>query len=177
MGNTCFMNSVLQSMVSLPSLYIYLRDRCYVYYSPLVPPNEEGEKPALKVTEAMLDLAVALNDPRRTKRSLRPTHIVAAIAASKPGNRRLMCYDQQRTNQINPPIQDAHELFQLVSSILTDEEHPSPPIVSSLFDLSGLRAECTEERLGLLGGVEGRKRKEEGNVVWRGGVLLRVGKR
>ncbi|KAI8849528.1 hypothetical protein BC829DRAFT_432521 [Chytridium lagenaria] len=162
LGNTCFMNSVIQAMVSLPSLFGYLRDRCFLYYSPIVPEPLDG-KQGLKVTEAMLDLAVALNDTRRTKRAVKPHNLVAALAAAKPGNRRLMCYEQQ----------DAHELLQLVSSTLTDEQEPSPPTVTSLLDLGVLKEECLEESLGLIGKGKRRRSREE-FVVRSGGISVKL---
>ncbi|KAJ3194587.1 Nucleoporin nup84 [Irineochytrium annulatum] len=140
MGNTCFMNSVIQSMVALPSLFAYLRDRCYVYNSPLVPrPKDGSEKPPLLVTEAMLDLTFALNDLQRARKVLRPSNLMSALAAAKPGNRRMMCYEQQFSK-------DAHELLQLLSSTLTDEEAPGPPSVHSLLDVRVLEAECGRKK-------------------------------
>ncbi|KAJ3312293.1 hypothetical protein HDU76_002905 [Blyttiomyces sp. JEL0837] len=104
----------------------------------VVPDPPDGkEKPPLLVTEAMLDLSAALNDLHPTRRILRPSNLMSALAASNNSNRRLMCYDQQ----------DAHELLQLVSSSITDEEIPRSPIVSSLFQLSTLRSESVTGNL------------------------------
>ncbi|KAI9354791.1 hypothetical protein DFJ73DRAFT_623902 [Zopfochytrium polystomum] len=133
LGNTCFMNSVIQAVCSLPPLFEFLRDRCYQYYSADVPdPADGSEKKPLLVTEALLDLVVALNSMDRTRRVLKPSEFIAALAATSKGNRRLMCYEQQ----------DAHELLQILSSSLTDEEAPGPPLVLSLFDLDSLKAEA-----------------------------------
>ncbi|KAJ3099574.1 hypothetical protein HDU96_010674 [Phlyctochytrium bullatum] len=169
LGNTCFMNSVLQAMVALPALHAYVRDRCYFYYSPLVPvplSDDTSEKPPLRVTEAMLDLCVALNDTRRTRRTLKPHGLIAALAAAKPGNRRLMCYEQQ----------DAHELLQLITSTLTEEEVPGVPAAWSVLDLRVVRAEAPDGRVALMGKRRGEGeggRREGVTVVRAGGVGVR----
>ncbi|KAJ3408497.1 hypothetical protein HDV05_004956 [Chytridiales sp. JEL 0842] len=94
-------------------------------------PADGSDKIPLLVTEAMLDLAVALNDTQSFRRVLRPSHLMSALAASNNNNRRLMCYDQQ----------DAHELLQLVSSSLTNEESPAIPHIPTLFDIHSLNSE------------------------------------
>jgi hypothetical protein len=37
----------------------------------------------------------ALNDTRTSRRVLKPSNLMSALAASNNNNRRLMCYDQQ----------------------------------------------------------------------------------
>ncbi|KAJ3072270.1 Ubiquitin carboxyl-terminal hydrolase 30 [Podochytrium sp. JEL0797] len=130
LGNTCFMNSVVQALASLPSTVTYLKDRCTVYYSPNVPmPADGSEKKPLYVTEAMLDLALALNEMGTSRRTLKPGNLMQALEAVKKSNRKLLCYEQQ----------DAHELLALVSGHLTDEELPRPPTTVSLFDLASIQ--------------------------------------
>ncbi|KAJ1566627.1 hypothetical protein HK405_009044 [Cladochytrium tenue] len=132
LGNTCFMNSVLQAVCTLPPVLEFLRDRCLQYYSGAVPlPTDGGGKRPLLVTEALLDLFVALNTMDKTRRILRPSDFIAALSAADKNNRRLMCYDQQ----------DAHELLQLLSSSLTDEERPFPSPALSLLAVATLRQE------------------------------------
>ncbi|KAJ3235158.1 Ubiquitin carboxyl-terminal hydrolase 30 [Chytriomyces hyalinus] len=128
LGNTCFMNSVIQALVSLPSLVNYLRDRTLSYYE-----NDDEydleEKRPLYVTEAMLDLAVSLNEMKKHRSVIRPSNLMQALEAVKKSNRKLLCYEQQ----------DAHELLQLVSGNLTDEERPfASDQVLSLFDMRAI---------------------------------------
>ncbi|KAJ3085280.1 Ubiquitin carboxyl-terminal hydrolase 30 [Physocladia obscura] len=126
LGNTCFMNSVLQALASLPSLVTYLHDRTLIYYSTAVPISPlSNYKSPLHVTEAMLDLAVALNHLRSSRSSIRPNEFINALNAVKKSNRRLLSFDQQ----------DAHELLALVSGFLSDEEFPRPPLMASLSDI------------------------------------------
>ncbi|KAI8808711.1 hypothetical protein BJ742DRAFT_853240 [Cladochytrium replicatum] len=138
MGNTCFMNSVVQALASLPSLFMYLRDRSLIYYSVLVPnPNDCEGKIPLVVTEALLDLIVALNKSNSSRRSvLRPSALLNAVSVANGRDaRRLLCYEQQ----------DAQEFMQLVSQNLTKEEEPSPPIVTSLFDFDLVKQSIQNE--------------------------------
>ncbi|KAI8805478.1 hypothetical protein BJ742DRAFT_820593 [Cladochytrium replicatum] len=138
MGNTCFMNSVVQALASLPSLFMYLRDRSLIYYSVLVPnPNDSEDKAPLVVTEALLDLIVALNKSNPSRRSvLRPSALLNAVSVANGRDaRRLLCYEQQ----------DAQEFMQLVSQNLTKEEEPSAPIVTSLFDLDLVKQSIQDE--------------------------------
>ncbi|KAJ3054762.1 hypothetical protein HK097_000933, partial [Rhizophlyctis rosea] len=135
LGNTCFMNSVIQALASLPSLYIYLHQRCTVYYSPEVPePDEEGKKP-LPMTEALLDLISELNKRTASRRYLKPNSFMSALAASSKSSRRMLCYDQQ----------DAHELMQLVTSAVTTEEDPRPPLIHSLLDIKTIQEQRAEK--------------------------------
>ncbi|KAI9337491.1 hypothetical protein BDR26DRAFT_935575 [Obelidium mucronatum] len=125
LGNTCFMNSVVQALVSLPSTVEYLRDRVVIYYSPLVPlPADGSPKKPLHVTEAMLDLAIV-------GEHLKPGVLMTALETVKKSNRKLLCYEQQ----------DAHELLALVSGHLSDEEVPRPSMTPSLFDVASLSSD------------------------------------
>ncbi|CAO3613953.1 unnamed protein product [Mucor hiemalis] len=93
-GNSCFLNSVLQSLSSLPKLHTYLND------IDKLPSNLE-----LPVTRSLLKtiklISTSLNEP------LRPNEIVSAMSS----NRRV----------INREQQDAQELFQLISGELDNE--------------------------------------------------------
>lgn len=93
-GNSCFLNSVLQSLSSLPKLHAYLND------IDKLPNNLE-----LPVTRSLLKtirlISTSLDEP------LRPTEIVSAMSS----NRRV----------INREQQDAQELFQLISGELDNE--------------------------------------------------------
>ncbi|KAJ3184998.1 hypothetical protein HDU87_002564 [Geranomyces variabilis] len=107
LGNTCFMNAVIQAVASLPSMCAYLQDRCLREATEF--PGDENE---LHVTRAMCDLTTALNHLSTKRSSIAPRNLMDALSASNQSNRRLLCYNQQ----------DAHELLQLVSSTLSNEE-------------------------------------------------------
>ncbi|KAI8593054.1 hypothetical protein BDZ88DRAFT_493529 [Geranomyces variabilis] len=114
LGNTCFMNAVIQAVASLPSMCAYLQDRCLREATEF--PGDEDE---LHVTRAMCDLTVALNQLSTKRSSIAPRNLMDALSASNQSNRRLLCYNQQ----------DAHELLQLVSSTISSEEmDPIAPI-------------------------------------------------
>ena len=101
-GNTCFLNSVLQALASLPSFLDHLHtalDRC-------------GDKP---VTHALHSLCCALNGSVAAKASvLRPTALIDALTQTSK-NRMLLGYQQQ----------DAHELFQWLSCVISSETEES----------------------------------------------------
>ncbi|KAI9029263.1 hypothetical protein DFJ74DRAFT_479049 [Hyaloraphidium curvatum] len=122
MGNTCFVNSTLQALASLPSLVSYLearvaRHRLFQLAS-LRHRGRTAHSPAeIPVTESLLEILLELNSPRRTShRVLRPSAILSALSrASSPAaavtSRRWLGFEQQ----------DAHELYQLLSSHLQAE--------------------------------------------------------
>ncbi|CAO3612490.1 unnamed protein product [Cunninghamella echinulata] len=101
-GNTCYLNSVLQALSSLPRLQLYL-DQINQQYVPH----------HLPVTRSLLKTLRLLSKPidehqQNNLLSFRPIEIVSAI----------------NTNHkvINREQQDAHELFQLLSGALDMEE-------------------------------------------------------
>ncbi|KAJ3045070.1 hypothetical protein HDV00_011795 [Rhizophlyctis rosea] len=133
LGNTCFMNSVLQALAALPTLSQYLHQRCVMYYSDeVLEPLDDEEKTPLPVTEALFELTRDLNDVSASRRIIRPHAFMSALAASSKSSRRMMCYDQQ----------DAHELMQLVSTSLTNEEEPRPALLLPLFSSKALEENC-----------------------------------
>ncbi|KAI9485654.1 MAG: hypothetical protein EXX96DRAFT_473288 [Benjaminiella poitrasii] len=93
-GNSCFLNSVLQSLSSLPKLQAYL-DQVSIDLS----------SHPLPVTRALLKTLRLLSTPTETV--FQPMDIVSALA----NNRRV----------INREQQDAQELYQLIASELENE--------------------------------------------------------
>ncbi|CAO3607853.1 unnamed protein product [Mucor hiemalis] len=95
-GNSCFLNSVLQAMSSLPHLHVYLEHVSSI--STNVP---------LPVTRSLLKTIRTLTKPLYRRSSFRPVDIVTALSS----NRRIISREQQ----------DAQEFFQLVSSAMDTE--------------------------------------------------------
>ncbi|KAI8076978.1 hypothetical protein BDF21DRAFT_364337 [Thamnidium elegans] len=95
-GNSCFLNSVLQAMSSLPHLHCYLEHVS----------NMAAGVP-LPVTRTLLKTVRSLTKPLDRRTSFRPVDIVTALSS----NRRIISREQQ----------DAQEFFQLVSSAMDTE--------------------------------------------------------
>lgn len=107
-GNTCFFNSVLQSLASLPELTLHL--------SQLQRKAEELDFPT-PVLDAVLDLLNVLNSSSaKRQRAIRPDTLTAALASrgreSRGALRSLVTAQQQ---------QDAHELLILLLDALSHE--------------------------------------------------------
>ncbi|KAF7728375.1 hypothetical protein EC973_006183 [Apophysomyces ossiformis] len=96
-GNSCFLNSVLQALSSLPRLHHFL-DRI-----------DRSARHQLPVTRSLLKTLKLLSRPIGQRTSFRPIDLVSSIAS----NPRVTNQEQQ----------DAQELFQLISSELDTENH------------------------------------------------------
>ncbi|PWN31025.1 cysteine proteinase [Jaminaea rosea] len=108
-GNTCFFNSVLQSLASLPSFGDHLRAlHCKA---------EQADVPT-PVLDALLDLIILLNTPSfKRRRAVRPYELTQALSKRNPQGgrgalRSLVTAHQQ---------QDAHELLVLLLDALSQE--------------------------------------------------------
>ncbi|OXB39993.1 ubiquitin carboxyl-terminal hydrolase 1 [Cryptococcus neoformans] len=102
-GTLCYMNSVLQSVASIPSLIIHLEK--------VIDLAVEVDMPT-HVTDALLDVIRDLNTPnKRPPPALRPHNLLTALYPL-PAIRRLLGTHEQ---------QDAHELFLVLAEAVSDE--------------------------------------------------------
>ncbi|KAL0075222.1 hypothetical protein J3Q64DRAFT_1763337 [Phycomyces blakesleeanus] len=127
-GNSCFVNAVLQALATLTCLRSYLAERVDD------PAEEPGDAPVTRNEAILRSVAYALyttvemlNRPLARPRSALPTDIIEALERKTKGT-------------INRDQQDAHELFQIITSALTaEEEDQYNPRATSLFDPTALR--------------------------------------
>ncbi|KAL9932166.1 hypothetical protein V8E36_008938 [Tilletia maclaganii] len=102
-GNTCFFNSVIQSLASCPTLLQHLDQ---------VTEFAEAWDVPTPVTDALREVVTRLNSPTaRRAPAILPSALTSALSASN-GTRSLTAAHQQ---------QDAHELFALLSDALESE--------------------------------------------------------
>ncbi|CAM0135834.1 ubiquitin-specific protease ubp1 [Umbelopsis sp. WA50703] len=134
-GNSCFLNSVLQALATLPSLRSYLAERVDDPgdEAVVVVPPQNRDYILASVAYALYQTIEALNKPLSKSKSLLPTDIVRAL--------------ERTTNcTISRQQQDAHELFQIISSTLTSEEEKQyRETPTSLFDASAVRNMALEK--------------------------------
>jgi len=79
-GNSCFLNSTLQALASLPSLYSYLAERVDPEEDdPDIPRTQKDKSKNLSVTEALFNTVEALNEPLLKPKSMNPREIVEAL--------------------------------------------------------------------------------------------------
>ncbi|KAI8374368.1 uncharacterized protein BYT42DRAFT_576118 [Radiomyces spectabilis] len=136
-GNSCFINSVLQAFATLTSLRSYLAERVDEQGDDsgfaAVPPDEFILQSVACALYATIEM---LNRPLMKPRSITPDDVVHAL--------------QRKTNAIiSRDQQDAHELFQIISSALTSEEeqqYRNAP--HSILDANMLRNLVTEPHNG-----------------------------
>ncbi|CAO3614738.1 unnamed protein product [Cunninghamella echinulata] len=112
-GNTCFLNSVLQALSSLPGLYEFIYQM----------KNQQHELP---ITWTLFKTLRQLTKPQRSRTSIRPLELVRALAnknkSSTPSTytskRRLSSFLMDRDQQ------DAQEFFQvLIGAMDTEAQH------------------------------------------------------
>ncbi|OZJ03583.1 hypothetical protein BZG36_03028, partial [Bifiguratus adelaidae] len=124
-GNSCFLNSVLQALSPLGSLHTFLHDLI----------DEHGERPDAKSgSESSAPVSIALyrtlrllHKPTRYPTSIRPHALIHALqrkpvtfdAINIPTDRHL--HERRRQLFISREQQDAQELFQTLSEAVTAE--------------------------------------------------------
>ncbi|KAI8983093.1 hypothetical protein BDB01DRAFT_142483 [Pilobolus umbonatus] len=127
--NYCFLNA----MATLSSLRSYLAERVDEQgddSAPLVPQNEFILQSVACALYATIEM---LNRPLPRPRSITPIDFISALERKSGGT-------------INRDQQDAHELFQIISSVLTNEEEVQyKEMATSLLDATAIRGFTTND--------------------------------
>ncbi|KAL0142729.1 hypothetical protein V8B55DRAFT_1443987 [Mucor lusitanicus] len=125
--NYCFVNSVLQAFATLATLRSYLAERVDEQGDESAPVVPQNEFILQSVACALYATIEVLNRPLPKPRSITPTDFLRALERKSGGT-------------INRDQQDAHELFQIISSVLTSEEEIQyRENATSLLDAATLR--------------------------------------
>ncbi|OBZ88890.1 Ubiquitin carboxyl-terminal hydrolase 30 [Choanephora cucurbitarum] len=125
--NYCFVNSVLQAFATLSSLRSYLAERVDEQGDESAPAMPQNEFILESVACALYATIEMLNRPLPRPKAITPTDFLNALEKKSGGT-------------INRDQQDAHELFQIISSVLTAEEEVQyKENATSLFDATTLR--------------------------------------
>ncbi|KAK9719219.1 ubiquitin-specific protease ubp1 [Basidiobolus ranarum] len=126
-GNSCFLNSVLQSLATSYYLEEYLdnikkRQSQFNCKEPI----------ELPVSDALLSTCTVLKQKITKSKAFKPLLVVEALK----NNRRVVNREQQ----------DAHEFFQIISSALSGEEAQITSFVQPLFDVSFLKGHTIKQK-------------------------------
>ncbi|KAG0165557.1 hypothetical protein DFQ28_008451 [Apophysomyces sp. BC1034] len=167
-GNSCFINSVLQAGFSYVGLLTILSEKAERVdeqgddSGPIVPPNEFILQ---SVAFALYSTIEMLNRPLSRPRSVTPVDIVQALERKTHGT-------------INREQQDAHELFQIISSVLTSEEEEQyREQTPSLLDVNAIRNMATENDPAALDNLETASMSSVGTMgsMWSSFSVSTVG--
>ncbi|XP_074966882.1 ubiquitin carboxyl-terminal hydrolase 30 isoform X1 [Phalacrocorax aristotelis] len=129
LGNTCFMNSLLQGLSSCPSFIKWLEEFTAQYKTD---PNQPTEQQYLSLT--LLHLLKALSCQEVTEDDVLDASCLLEV---------LRTYRWQISSFEE---QDAHELFHVLTSSLEDERDRQPR-VTHLFDVHSLEPEITQKQI------------------------------
>ncbi|KNE62156.1 hypothetical protein AMAG_07401 [Allomyces macrogynus ATCC 38327] len=138
MGNTCFFNSVVQSLATLDALRVYLDARtAAILRDEALADSPHAEIPIgvaarHAVTLALRSTLADLRVPRTSRTSMAPMPLMRALNRTKRG---LLNMDQQ----------DAQELFQVLISAVADEHEAAGKRLQLIPSLGDALAEDEDE--------------------------------